>query len=54
MKKYIKPEMDIVNVNVEQPMLTGNEGGVKNDNNVGNKYNSTDVTYSRDFDDWDE
>ena len=54
MKKYIKPELDIVNVNVEQPMLTATGGGVNDGDNVGNSYNSQDVTYSRDFDDWDE
>lgn len=54
MKKYIKPELDIVNVNVEKPMLTGSEGGVNDGDNVGKNYNSNDVTYSRDFDDWNE
>lgn len=50
MKKYIKPEMEIVNVYVEQTVLTG----VSNGNEVGNDYNGEDVTYSRDYDNWDE
>ena len=54
MKKFIKPQLDVENVNVELPMLTGSEGGVNDGNNVGNKFNSNDVTYSRDFEDWDD
>ncbi len=54
MKKYNKPETSIIEVKIEQNLLTTSPNGVQTGGSTGNEFSNEDVTYSRDFDDWDE
>ncbi len=47
MKKYIKPELTMVTVAYEMTLLA-ESGGLATGAAVGNEYNGSDVTYSRD------
>ena len=53
MKKYNKPETSIIEVKIEQNLLSSSPSGVETGGSTGNDYNGDDVTYSRDYD-WDE
>lgn len=53
MKKYIKPETNMTNIQVEAHLMNGS--GVKTGDTVQGEYNSTDVTYTRkSFSAWDD
>lgn len=54
MKRYIKPEILIAQINNDSVLNTTSPGGVNNGDKVGNSYNSSDVTYSRGRGDWDD
>ena len=47
-KTYINPTMEVVKIQINQ-MLAASPG-VETSDGLGNGYNSSDVTYSRDFD----
>lgn len=54
MKKYIKPNMRVAELNIKDVLLTGSEG-IATGQSLGNEYNSEDVSYSRDNSDlWDQ
>ena len=54
MKKYNKPETLIIEVKIEQNLLSSSPSGVETGGSTGNEYSGSDVTYSRDYDDWDD
>ena len=53
MKKYIKPETNMTNIQVEAHLMNGS--GVKDGGTLHEDYNSKDVTYTREsYSVWDE
>ena len=48
-KTYINPTLEVVVLKFNNSLLAGSPG-TKTDDTLGNEYNSSDVTYGRDFD----
>ena len=51
-KTYINPNMSVVTMKMAQHLLNGS--GVKNGGTPGQEYTSTDVSYGREYDFFDE
>ena len=48
-KTYMNPTLEVDALEINNSLLAGSPG-VENGDDLGNSYNSTDVTYGRDFD----
>lgn len=57
MKKYIKPQIEIIELEADVPLLAGSGGGVKDGDTLGNEYNEGVESLSLDYDNysvWDD
>lgn len=57
MKKYIKPQIEIIELEADVPLLAGSGGGVKDGDPLGNEYDEGVESLSLDYDNysvWDD
>ena len=55
MKTYIEPKAKIIHLQQTISLLAESKrGGVKTGDKVGKEYNEEDVSYSKEYNDWDE
>jgi hypothetical protein len=54
MKTYIEPKAKIMHLQTISMLTQSKRGGVQTGDKVGDEYNPNDVSYGKEYNDWDE